>query len=101
MAGRPALDHGAIALAMGSASNLRMKSAYGNVVIDRRNDAQIIAAVAGGGALHTAAAAERARIAYGSAMASDDATMRARGAALGSLAVRTGAPGRPALVRNL
>lgn len=100
MPGRPATDHGAVARAMGAAANLREKTAHGNVVVDRRNDARIIEAVAGSGALHTAAAAERARIAHGAAMRGD-ATMQARGAVIGGLAVHTGQPGRPKLVRNL
>ena len=100
MGGRPATDHESVARAMGSADNLREKSRYGNVELDRRRDARIIDAVNSGGGLSEHSTAVRANIAFRAGM-EGDATMQARAALLGQLPVHTGRPGRPTLVKNL
>jgi hypothetical protein len=101
-AGRPVADGAALARAMGAESNLRIKSAHGNTVLDAKRDERIgYAIVHGGGALHERSTAERAHQAYLAGMASGHASMAATAAAIGDLTLRTGRPGRPVMVRNL
>lgn len=100
VAGRPLKDARKLNVAMGARSNLQVKSARSNLVLDRRRDARIVAAVLGDGVVRERTTAERAHQAYKAGMAGDK-TMRSRAAKIGSLALKTGAPGRPTLVRNL
>jgi hypothetical protein len=100
MPGRPLKKTERLQSAMGAATNLQVKSARGNLVLDRRRDARIIAAVRGDGAVREKTTAARAFQAYKGGMAGD-ATMRKRAARIGNLAVKTGQRGRPQLVKNL
>lgn len=101
MSGRPASDHEAIGLAMGSADNLRIKSAYGNRVLDARRDERIVHAFAyGGGELHEKTTAMRAYQAYEGGM-SGDATMRSRADAIGEMTFHSGGRGRPIKIKNM
>ena len=85
---------------MGAATNLTVKSARSNLKLDRRRDTRIVAAARGDGVLRERTTAERAFQAYKGGVAGDK-TMTSRAAKIGSLALRTGKPGRPTLVRNL
>ena len=100
MPGRPLKRTAKLHAAMGAAGNLRVKSARGNLVLDRRRDARVVAAVTGDGAVREKTTAARAFQACKGGMAGD-ATMRARAAKIGNLAVKTGQRGRPRLVKNL
>jgi hypothetical protein len=98
--GRPLADASRTQAAMGAASNLRIKSAHSNLVLDRRRDERVVAAVRGDRAVRERTTAERAYQAYKAGSAGDKA-MKSRAALIGDLVLRTGKPGRPTLVRNL
>jgi len=61
MPGRPAKKTAAVALSMGAASNLRIKSDYGNRTLDHRRDERIGAAFAAGEGLYEKSTANRAK----------------------------------------
>jgi hypothetical protein len=100
MPGRPATNTAAVARAMGASDNLRIKSDYGNRVLDHRRDERIGSAFAAGDGLYEKSTALRAKQAYDAGMAGDS-TMQARAERIGDMPVYTGAPGRPTLVKNL
>ena len=102
--GRPLGDYGRGNLErdMNSRDNLRIKSMRGNRVLDRRRDDRIAEAIVGGsGMLMERTTAHRAHQAYLGAMGSGNASMMGVGEKIGNLALYTGKPGRPKLVRNM
>lgn len=104
--GRPVTKGTADAFrALNDSSNVRIKSARGNVSTDRRNDRVIIDALSSGGAVSTAAGARRAVQAYKGGRAATQATGNRTVGRLtdriGELTVSTGRRGRPRKIKNM
>lgn len=98
--GRPLGDEGrrAVYQDLNSDANLRIKSVYGNVVLDERRDARIAQAFVEGETIYGRSTAQRAYLAYESArqMSSLDAVTRA----LGDMRIYNESTGRSHLLRN-
>lgn len=87
---------------MQSSRNSRLKSATGNRVTDRRNDAAILEKRESGARL-TTTEAKRAVQAYKGCMAvcKGNATLEYVAKDIGEMTMKTGRPGRPPKVKNL
>ena len=100
-AGRPLGDSGRVALAMsmGSADNLRLKSDYGNRTLDERRDARIASAFVNDTPISSHTAAQRASIAY-QAAAGMGGHMSHVASSLGDMRVYDPSTGRTHALRN-
>eukprot|EP00056_Hartaetosiga_gracilis_P018164 m.9874 g.9874 ORF g.9874 m.9874 type:complete len:146 (-) comp6443_c0_seq1:256-693(-) len=87
--------------AMNHDSNIRIKSQYGNRVLDERRDIRIVDAFKNKTHITEKTTANRAKQAYKAAISSDNKTMQDIGAKMGEMTVHAGKQGRPKKVKNL
>ncbi len=100
MAGRPLSEQGRRQFIrdMNHDSNMRVKSDYGNIVLDERRDARIAAAFGNGDTIRGGTTTQRAYQAYQSA--SSFTSMDSLSAALGEMRVHNPSTGRTHALRN-
>ncbi len=100
MAGRPLSEQGRRQFIrdMNHDSNMRIKSDYGNIVLDERRDARIAAAFVSGESIRGGTTTQRAYQAYQSA--STFTSMDTLAAAMGDMRVYNPSTGRTHALRN-
>lgn len=90
--------------ALNDSSNVREKTAHGNLVLDKRRDERITEALRSGGRLHEGTTIHRAAMIYAhagkAAEKHDNATMQRIVDSIGELTISTGKPGRPMKIKN-